>query len=100
MYIDGKWCFGWGSPESEAFDPLTTSIWRKRSSAMWPAAKKARLIKAFGGVRATRARIPNLDKVHIHYEPIFSKASTLVRQYRRIPDIGLISIGYQPKADA
>jgi len=96
VYINGSWTFGWGSPESDKFRPITTLVWRKRSNALYKPKQKASLIKAFGGVRKTRERFPKLDKVSVRYEPIFFKASALVRQLRRIPtkDIRLGRIGH------
>lgn len=96
VYIDRKWCAAYSRPEHALYMPITTKIWHQRKMAFYSPKRKAELIKVFRSAKRARELFPDLDKVAVYHEPIFFKASTLVRQYRRIRDIELICIGYSP----
>lgn len=88
VFIDGKINIGWGYPDSDDYDPITCLIWRKRSKALYPPKEKARLEKSFGK-RRIRKVFSNFDHVQEWYDPLFPKASVLVRQFKKLDGLTL-----------
>lgn len=99
VFIDGTISFGWGWPSEKSFNPLVQQIWRKRTKAVYTAKEKAEFINIFGK-REAKKRVPNLEAKHKRYEPIFLSASSLVRQFKKLKELELVSIGYQAEQEA
>ena len=92
VYLDGKINWGWGWPnQKELFKPEIQTIWRKRSQSLYSPTEKKKMIKAIG----QRASKKHLDAKIEHWEPIFTSATALVRQYKKADGLTLKVIGYQ-----
>ncbi|MFK4751469.1 hypothetical protein [Oceanobacter antarcticus] len=91
VYMNGtiKWGNGW--PDSNQFDPRVEKIWRKRTKALYSPAKKAKIEKTLGK-RAARKTFTNLDQKMEWYDPTFSTAASLVRQFKKIQNLTLLSL--------
>lgn len=83
VWINGKIGGAWGIPGNENFNPLCEIFWHKRTKSLYTARQIKDLENVYGKRAATR-EIPNLHKKTTYYMPYFSKASVLVRQFRRI----------------
>ncbi|WP_028302635.1 hypothetical protein [Oceanospirillum beijerinckii] len=103
VYLDGSTCAGWGHKNlagpNPHYKPVTEKLWRKRTRAMYPPKKKQELIKRFGKRKAESA-LPGLNDVQVWYEAVFMSASSLVRQYKKLEGLELVSVGYQPELDS
>ncbi len=103
VYLDGSICAGWGHADiggpNPSFKPVTEMLWRKRSKAMYPPKEKERLIKEFGKRKAENF-FPGFNKTQVWYEAVFMSASSLVRQYKKLEGLELVSVGYQPELDS
>ena len=100
VFLDGKINWGWGWPnQTELFKPEVKAIWRKRSRAFFSPAKKKALIKEFGK-RGAKQLFPNLDDKLEHWEPIFTSAAALVRQYKKADGLALKSIGHSTSEES
>jgi hypothetical protein len=89
VYVDGYIKGAWTNPKWESFDPIVKDVWRERKKAVYPPKEKARLIKAFGKREAKRV-FKNLDEVFISYEPTFTSAKSLVRQFKKLEGLEVI----------
>lgn len=91
VYIDstfkGIWVMGGKDPEC---DPIVQQVWRKRSRAMYSPSQKAKLTKIMGVRRAKKA-FPNWDHVTLYWTPEFKTAASLVRQFKKIPGLTLVT---------
>lgn len=96
VYIDGTIKPIWGWPGHEDYLPLVETVWRQRSKARYSPKKQKEIIKIWGKRRAKK-EWPDLEEKVYWYDCIFKTASSLVRQYRKIKELELVSIGYQSK---
>nr|WP_305849330.1 hypothetical protein [Providencia sp. M-27] len=88
VFLDGEICSGWGWPNSNVFNPLVALFWSKRQKSIYSPTKVKKLEKIWGKRRAKK-EIPNLYEKLTWYQPYFSKASALVRQFKRIEGVTL-----------
>ena len=94
VYLDGQINWGWGWPnQKDDFKPEIKPVWRKRSRSLYSPARKKALIKSVGK-RAAKKHFPKLDDKLENWEPIFTSAAVLVRQYKKVADLTLKSIGH------
>jgi hypothetical protein len=94
VYIDDTIQPAKGWPDSDHHDPMVEQIWRKRSKAVFSPAKKAKIEKTLGKRRA-RQTFSNLDKTYEWFDPIFTTAASLVRQFKKLDGLVLIKCGYK-----
>lgn len=94
VYINDVIQPGQGWSNSKVYNPLTEQVWRKRSKAVYSPAKKAEIEKNLGKRRA-RAVFSNLDETIEWYDPTFTTAASLVRQFKKVAGLTLIKCGYQ-----
>lgn len=91
VYLDGTINWGWGWPnQKDDFKPEIKPVWRKRSQSVYSPTEKKKMIKAIG----KRAAKKQLDAKMEYWEPIFTSAAVLVRQYKKVADLTLKSIGH------
>lgn len=88
IYLDSQICYGWGWSNSDAFNPLVKFFWAKRQKSLYSPTKVKKLEKIWGKRRAKK-EVPNLHEKFTWYQPYFSKASVLVRQFKRIEGLTL-----------
>jgi hypothetical protein len=91
VYINDVIQFSQGVEGHATFEPITHKVWRKRQRALYSPAKVQKLIKQFGK-RAVKKHWPEIDKVHTYYDPIFTSASVLIRQFKKIEGLALITV--------
>ena len=70
-------------------------VWRKRTKAAYTAKNIKEIEKAFGK-REAKKRFPNLHHRHEYHEFSFPKASVLVKQFKRIDGLELVSMSQGP----
>lgn len=90
VYVDGTIKGSWHMPDSDGFIPVIKDVWRTRKKALHSPQKKAKLIKDFGK-RRVKEYLPDLDKVITYYSPDFTTAKSLVRQYKKLEGLTLIT---------
>lgn len=88
VFLDSEIRSGWGLPNSDVFNPLVVLFWSKRQKSHYSPTKVKKLEKIWGKRRAKK-EIPNLHDKFTWYWPYFSKASVLVRQFKRIEGLTL-----------
>ncbi|WP_368919977.1 hypothetical protein [Providencia vermicola] len=88
VFLDGEICSGWGWPNSDVFNPLVECFWSKRQKSYYSPTKVKKLEKIYGK-RRVKKEISNLHEKFTWYYPYFSKASVLVRQFKRIEGLAL-----------
>ncbi|OPX57050.1 hypothetical protein SAMN02745127_02090 [Oceanospirillum multiglobuliferum] len=98
VYLDGNIVLGWGWPDGEVFDPQVKLLWRQRSKSIFKPAEKQKLIKEIG-VRRAKKHFPKLDDKIEWYDPVFTSAAALVRQYKKLEGLSLKSCGYSAPVD-
>ncbi|WP_417595017.1 hypothetical protein [Oceanospirillum sp.] len=92
VYLDGQINWGWGWPnQKDDFKPEIKAVWRKRSRSLYSPARKKEIIKNVGKRAAKKLC---LDAKMEYWEPIFTSAAVLVRQYKKVADLTLKSIGH------
>ena len=99
VYIDKSITPFWGMPSHKEYLPVVEKVWRKRSKAHYSPKRQKEIIKIWGKRRAKK-EWPDLEEKYHWYDFIFKTASSVVRQYRRIEGLELISIGYQAEPEA
>ncbi len=90
VYIDGCIKGAWHMPDSNGFIPVAKEVWRTRKKAKFSPQKKAKIIKSLGK-RLARSTFGDLDEVWIYYSPDFTTAKSLVRQYKKLEGLTLIT---------
>ncbi|MGX9455537.1 hypothetical protein ACWU37_16620 [Photobacterium damselae subsp. damselae] len=100
VYINGRINHGWGTAHidfvkaSEEFKSLVPSIladvWKARTKSLYTAKEIKEQEKIWGKRECKRMGI--YRKFH-YYEPYFSKASVLVRQFKKLDGLELASVG-------
>lgn len=88
VYLDSQIYTGWGRINGEDFNPLVELFWTKRQKSLYSPTKVKKLEKIWGK-RLAKKEIPNLHDKSTWYEPWFSKASVLVRQFKRVKELTL-----------
>lgn len=88
VYLDSQIYSGWGRLKGDDFNPLVELFWCKRQKSLFSPTKVKRLEKIWGKRRAKK-EIPNLHDKFTWYWPYFSKASVLVRQFKRVKELTL-----------
>ncbi|QBH95486.1 hypothetical protein EKN56_03130 [Limnobaculum zhutongyuii] len=91
VYVDGKISFAWMRADN-AMHPLITQIWGAESKAKY-STKFIKSVEKIWGKRAAKKDYPDLRDRIVFYVPRFKKASVLVRKYKKIAGLELISIG-------
>ncbi|WP_139203132.1 hypothetical protein [Amphritea atlantica] len=97
VYFDRTLSIGWGWKTSDHYDPLTEVLWHKRTKSLYSPKKRAEIIKSLGKRNAKRL-FPKLEEHMEWYEPVFSTAATLVRQYKKVEGLSLESVGFQSES--
>jgi len=82
-------------PRDAEHTPELVSVYRRRSKAAYVGKKKAELIKVFGKREARK--VFDIDRVSVWYEPWFPTYGALERQYKKLENVELVSIGYGAK---
>ncbi|MTC39269.1 hypothetical protein GKR70_12225 [Providencia alcalifaciens] len=90
VYLNDQICAGWGWTSCDVFNPLVEFFWSKRSTSIYKP-KQVREFEKIFGKRGAKKEVPNLHKKITWYHPCFSKASALVRQFKRIEGLSLIT---------
>ena len=98
VYIDKSIKPICGMPSHEEFLPIVEQVWRKRSKARYSPKRQKEIIKIWGKRRAKK-EWPDLEAKIYWYDFIFKTASSVVRQYRKIEGLELVSIGYQSETE-
>ncbi|MEQ5119521.1 hypothetical protein [Morganella morganii] len=93
VYFNNKMMAGWGTKDSDSYNPLTDLFWWKRTKARYKPASVVKLIKKIGK-RTAKKEIPDLHEKYDYCVPFFNRASTLVRQYRKIDGLELQQLGW------
>ncbi|WPA91027.1 hypothetical protein QS795_011070 [Providencia zhijiangensis] len=88
VFLDGEIRTGWGWTNSDVFNPLVECFWSKRQKSYYSPARVKKLEKIYGK-RRVKKEISNLHEKLTWYHPYFSKASVLVRQFKRIEGLTL-----------
>ncbi|HHR6442786.1 TPA: hypothetical protein ACS777_003562 [Providencia alcalifaciens] len=88
VFLDGEIRIGWGWTNSDVFNPLVECFWSKRQKSYYSPTKVKKLEKIYGK-RRVKKEISNLHEKLTWYHPYFSKASVLVRQFRRVKELTL-----------
>lgn len=83
VYLDGKIGGGWGFPDSEHFNPLCELFWHQRNKSYYTP-KQIKVWEKALGKRGAKKTLPKLHQKLTYYMPYFSKASVLVRQFKRV----------------
>lgn len=87
VYLNGEIDLGLISVKESEHNDDIKKFWRRRSRAVYSAADKARIIKAFGKREAKKSF--NLDRASIWYEPVFPTTKALIRQFKKIDGLEL-----------
>ncbi len=90
VYVDGVIQLAQGSISRPEFNQVTHKVWRKRQKAVYSPVKVKKLIKDIGKRRA-KELFPNLEKVVTYYDPTFTSASTLLRQFKKLDGLTIPS---------
>lgn len=90
VYIDGIIKGSWFLPDAEDRPDIVSDVWRKRSKRVYSHQKKAKIIKQFGKRQAMRV-FPDIDKAIEFYDPYFNTSKTLIRQFKKLDGLELIS---------
>lgn len=88
VYLDSQIYSGWGRLNGDDFNPLVELFWAKRQKSIFSPTKVKKLEKIYGK-RRVKKEVPNIHDKFTWYEPWFSKASILVRQFRRVKELTL-----------
>ncbi|MGR5240237.1 hypothetical protein ACPV36_05010 [Photobacterium damselae] len=90
VYINGRYATAWGYPNLESKIPapeIVPEVWRARTKALYTTKQIKELEKGLGKRACKEMGI--YEKRHFHV-PDFSKASVLVRQYKKLDGIELL----------
>lgn len=86
VYIDGS--IEWKHCHREGISDFHRAVWRKRSMAVYKE-KEIKDIERIFGKRDAKKNFPNLYKRTEYLDPLFPKASVLVRQFKKLDGIQL-----------
>jgi hypothetical protein len=89
IYFDGRWKGVWARKDSSEYNPLTELFWSKRYISYYTPKQRTQIEKIYGKRRALK-EYPKLYDKHEYLLPYFSKASVLVRQFKKIEGLELI----------
>ena len=96
VYINGQISPIAGFPNDKNYNPLTAKLWHKRTRALYKQAAIKRIKKDFK-VREIKECFPELESKQTSYDFWFSKTAPLIRLYKAIDGLEVVSIGYVPK---
>ena len=88
-----------GDPKGAEFKPLTEKIWRKRTLSVYSPKQQKEIVKVWGKRRAKK-EFPRLEEKLTYFECYFPKFAPLQRQYKKLKNLEVISIGYQAEVSA
>lgn len=86
VYIDGS--IEWKHCHREGISDFHKAVWRNRSMAVYKEKEIKDIEKVFGK-RDAKKNFPNLYKRTEYLDPLFPKASVLVRQFKKLEGIEL-----------
>ncbi|ECC3295627.1 hypothetical protein YN18_001219 [Salmonella enterica subsp. enterica] len=91
VWIDGRYCVGWGWPDNKLYRPIVRQVWRRKTFR--PGARLARqLSKQKGGKSLLRRKeFSHLNDVREYWNYDFNTAASLVRQFKKIEGLELVS---------
>ncbi|MDX1301214.1 hypothetical protein [Photobacterium sp.] len=89
VYIDGEIKGGWYVNKFGIRPAVVEKVWRKRSQACYSPSKIQRIEKLHGK-RNAKKYYPELHKKHEYLDPEFTKASVLVRQFKKLDGLTLV----------
>ena len=91
VWIDGERSDGWGWPDSDNFRPLVKEVWKRKTFRPGDRIIR-RLSKTKEGKRLLKQKEnASLYEVREYWLYMFDTASQLVKQYRTIPGLELIT---------
>ena len=90
VYIDGVIQMAQAEQSRPEFNQVTHKVWRKRQKAVYSPVKVKKLIKDLGKRRA-KEFFPNLEKVITYYDPTFTSATSLVRQFKKLDGLSVVN---------
>lgn len=88
VFIDEKINLAWGYSSEELFNPITETVWDKKTIPLYKPARKKEIIKALG-IREARKSF-DVDKEAIYYNPYFTSYNVFERKYKKIKNLELI----------
>ncbi|WP_158133688.1 hypothetical protein [Vibrio navarrensis] len=86
VYIDGS--IEWKHCHREGISDFHRAVWRNRSMAVYKE-KEIKDIERIFGKRDAKKNFPNLYKRTEYLDPLFPKASVLVRQFKKLDGLEL-----------
>ena len=89
VYINNELQGKWYSTDSER-PKCIKSVWKQRTKAKYKA-KSIKDIEKIWGKRASKKDYPDLHDKIVWQQPLFPKASVLVRQFKKIDGLELIT---------
>lgn len=93
-FIKGEWVsFSAENCISDKAPAILADVWCKRSKCKYSPSMKAKLTKIWGK-REVKKMHPTLDEKWFFYEPSFSKASVLCRQFKKLEGITLVKADF------
>lgn len=100
VYINGRINHGWSTAHIDwvkvseelksQVPPILADVWRERTKSLYTAKEIKEQEKIWGKRECKKMGI--YTKYH-YYEPFFSKASVLVRQFKKLDGLELVSVG-------
>ena len=91
-YVDGKISGSDCLEDGDDFRPIVKKVHRARVKHHYSPAKKKKMEKEFGK-RRVREIFKSFDITWTYYDPSFSTASVLIRQYKKLEGLELIKLG-------
>ena len=91
VYINGeiKGSWVWFNEEIVDRPEIIKAVWKRATKAKWDP-KSVKEIEKHYGKRRAKKEYPTLHERHEYWMPFFSKASVLVRQFKKLEGITLI----------
>lgn len=91
VYINGSYKISWGLINREIDDRPTIliDVWKRRTMARHKP-KFIKDIEKIYGKRRAKKEFPDLHDRVEYYEPVFSKASVLCRQFKKLEGLELV----------
>ncbi|QLR62489.1 hypothetical protein HV341_10615 [Citrobacter sp. RHBSTW-00976] len=90
VYFDGRFNLGWGDSRCASYNPLTEHFWFTKTRRLHSARHVAETEKALGK-RYTKKHMPSLYQPFSYRTPLFASSTTLIRQFRKVPGLTLVT---------
>lgn len=90
VFLDGSIKGSWFDGDDEVYGPLVKLFWRKRTRALFKPKEKSRLKKDFNK-RQVKELFPRIDETWVIYDPTFNTAASLIRQFKKIEGLELVT---------